>query len=378
MSPESAGRILLVDDEQAIRAICGRVLSRKGYQVETAGNGSDAIAMLRQHDYDLVITDISMPGDVDGTKVVEEMKRLRSLANVIVMTAFPALETAVPTLKNGAIDYLIKPFDQNTLERVVEGCLDRRRLNDELSLEKQMHQELKAAYAQLQELSQMKEAFMARMNHELRIPLTPALLAVDLLDKSTTDPQAKSLCELAKKRLHQMQSLIEDLLLFSEIRKRKDVTNTATIPLKKMLTTLVEQFCCEWHDQSIKVMVSVAPDCGEVQGVPSLMEAAMRHLFLNAVRFNRKSGTIQIEARRQDHQVEISFSDSGVGIPEDKWNAIFDSFYQVADYLTREVGGVGLGLAIVKQIAQMHGGNVAVTSRPGEGSTFTLVLPDAA
>ena len=105
------------------------------------------------------------------------------------------------------------------------------------------------------------------------------------------------------------------------------------------------------------------------------METAFKHLLLNAIQFSPRESAVRIEVRNARDGCRISFTDQGIGIPQDKLSAVFDSFYQVADYLTREVGGLGLGLAIVRRIVETHGGTIQVSSRQGEGSTFTMVFP---
>ena len=107
---------------------------------------------------------------------------------------------------------------------------------------------------------------------------------------------------------------------------------------------------------------------------PDLIETVYKNLFLNAIQFNRKDGTILVQAQKVGSYVHVSFADTGIGIPEDKTPRLFDSFYQVANCLTREVGGMGLGLALVKRIAELHGGSVRVESRMEQGSVFTLAL----
>ncbi|OGS01109.1 MAG: hypothetical protein A2V88_09125 [Elusimicrobia bacterium RBG_16_66_12] len=101
----------------------------------------------------------------------------------------------------------------------------------------------------------------------------------------------------------------------------------------------------------------------------------MRHLLSNALRFNRPGGRVRIGLEFSAREAVLTVADDGEGIPAAALSRIFDPYYQAADFLTRRVGGLGLGLAIVRRIFEGHGGGVGVTSRPGEGSTFTAVLP---
>ncbi len=368
-------RILIVDDEASVREFCRRALSAFSLEMQTASNGTEAFTQCKAGTFDVVITDLVMPGGIDGRALLEEIKRLSPVTDVIIMTAFPALESAIPTLKQGAYDYLTKPLDMDLLRSVLARCLEKRRLSEELQREKALRRELEAAYAELKDMEQIKEAFLARINHELRAPLAPAFLAVDLLCRVVKDPKALDLCSLLQQRLNDMQNLVESLLLFSELRKHDFAFMKTPVHLKDLLTALIDRFRTEWLDRQISIELQVDPDAEMLSADPELMETALKQLLLNAIRFNRKGGGVAIQARRKGSQVEILFEDTGIGIPENKISNALSGFYQVAHYLTREMGGLGLGLALVKRIVDVLGGSIHVESREGQGSRFTLALP---
>src|SRR5882724_12667164 len=115
-------RILVVDDEATVRTICSRVLTPLGYRIETAENGDAALVRFEHEPFDLVITDYRMPGVLNGLGLCQAVKRRNPDTFVIVMTAFPAVDSAVETMRAGGMDYLIKPFDQAELIRRVRSC----------------------------------------------------------------------------------------------------------------------------------------------------------------------------------------------------------------------------------------------------------------
>ncbi len=371
--------ILVVDDEAMIRTTCQRSLSRLGYRVDIAPNAEEALRRAHEEPYEVVITDISMPGAMDGKGLVEAVRRKSPGTDIVVMTGYPSLDSAIPVMKQGAVDYLIKPFDAYALQQTVERCCERRRLKDELNQERKLREELQAAYAELEELSRTKEAFVSRLNHELRIPLTPALLAVDILSQQTKDPQTLQLCALTRKRLTQLQGLIDNLLMFGDLKDKALDIPWTRISLRRLWSRLVEQGAAEWHERNIHLFLDFPREATLVRGIPGLIEVAFKQLLQNAVLFNRNGGTVTVASRfiSQIKQVAISVTDTGIGIPKRETEKVFDSFYQVAHYLTREVGGVGLGLALVKRIAEKHGGRVSVHSVSRRGSTFTIYLPAA-
>jgi len=115
-------RILVVDDEEPVRTICMRMLTPLGYTVETAVNGEQALSRFDKEAFDLVITDYRMPGDINGLALGRAVRERSPHTQIILMTAFPAVDTAVETLRMGALDYLIKPFDQTELIHRVQAC----------------------------------------------------------------------------------------------------------------------------------------------------------------------------------------------------------------------------------------------------------------
>jgi signal transduction histidine kinase len=369
-------RILVVDDEPAIREACRRTLKELCGRVKTAATGEEAASLLRTETYDVVLTDLIMPGLFDGRGLLEEIKRRSPGTDVIVMTGFPALETAIPTLKSGACDYLIKPFEMGALRAAVTHCFVKRRLSEELNREKRLRQELEAAYAQLQDMERLKEAFIARVNHELRIPLTPLFMALDQLRVTIPDPKSRALCRLLEERARRLQEVIENVLLFTDLRDRGFRGSMKKLNARALLTGVIEPYRALWEEKHLTVQVQWEPEAEILTLDPGLMETVYKNLFLNAIHFNQKEGKIKIRGRRVRDHAEISFSDTGIGIPADKLSQIFDSFYQVADYLTREVGGIGLGLTLVRRIVELHGGSVRIESRLGEGSVFTLIFPE--
>jgi DNA-binding NtrC family response regulator len=132
MSDEPArARLLVVDDEQTQREMLGKILGRAGFAVETASDGNQALALLRQQTFDLLLTDQRMPG-MDGLELLEQVQRLDTRLPVVLMTAYGTVSTAVEAMKRGAADYLTKPFERDELLLVVDKAIRQRQLEDEV------------------------------------------------------------------------------------------------------------------------------------------------------------------------------------------------------------------------------------------------------
>lgn len=371
------GRVLIVDDEGGIREICARTLGGMGFEVSSAPNGEAALGRLEAQRFDFVLTDISMPESINGEQLTSEIKHRWPSTDVVIMTAYPGLESAILTLKNGAYDYLIKPFSPELLRAVAARCFEKRSLRAELDQEKLMRRELSAAYAELQKVERLKEAILSRVSHELRTPLFSAGMALETLEARRGNGCQDSELGILKSSLAQLRATIDDLILHAGLSRPDAALKKSPVDLPRIIDGVVERYKALWQERQIQIDVRwenpPKPFCAD----EGLLAEAFKHLFLNAVHFNKKGGRVSIRGREEARCVLISFEDTGVGISEEALPRVFDAFYQAAEYLTREVGGLGLGLAIVRKIAEAHGGSILVESAPGRGSVFTMRLSAA-
>lgn len=150
-------KILVVDDEEGLRDICERKLRRAGHEVRCCVSGEEALPVLGEG-WDLVLTDIVMPGKVDGNELLRRVRR-QGRADVMLMTAQPALDSAVRAVKDGAYDYLIKPFDLDSMIGAVNRCAEKRSLSRELAREKALRSKLAEAFQELSRMNKVRETF---------------------------------------------------------------------------------------------------------------------------------------------------------------------------------------------------------------------------
>ncbi|MFA5138249.1 MAG: adenylate/guanylate cyclase domain-containing protein [Elusimicrobiota bacterium] len=150
-------KILIVDDDPRLRQICRRFLSTAGHEITEAAAGEEAAGRLSE-DFDIVLTDLGMPGPIGGNELTRRV-RSGSSSDVIIMTGNPELETTIQALKDGAYDYLIKPFSEETLRHAISRCLDKRSLSKELAREKALRTELDRAYTELSTMDRVRDTF---------------------------------------------------------------------------------------------------------------------------------------------------------------------------------------------------------------------------
>ncbi|HNW43292.1 MAG TPA: response regulator [Elusimicrobiales bacterium] len=371
--------VLVVDDNEDMLDLCLRILGGICDSVEGAGSSAAARAAFRSRKFDLLLTDINIDAGGDGVALASEIRTLSPSTRVIIMTADPTLETAIGGLKSGAMEYIVKPFSPEYLESVVRNTFERSRLFSELEREKALKAELETAYAQLKNSENVKDAFLARINHELRTPLAVALTSIELLGPELKGTRAEELWQRADGALKNLRLAIEELLLFSELLKERPELKKKPADLLALLEESARSLAFLYQDMGVSLSVSTEGEPYPVTADAALLTAAFKQLLANAVKFNARGGSVAVKAAYLPDKAVFRFTDTGRGVNDETMPKLFDGFFQAADYLTRNVGGIGLGLAIVKQIMEAHGGAVKAQRNPaGPGMVFTVSLPRGA
>ncbi|HWU40920.1 MAG TPA: ATP-binding protein [Candidatus Acidoferrum sp.] len=254
-----------------------------------------------------------------------------------------------------------------------------------------LYEDLRKAYAELKQVDAMKSNFLANISHELRTPLAPIIGYVEMLLSGRPGPltdRQRSHLSVVEQAVHRLQGLIEDLLAFVQMDQGDLGIESRPFSLAPLLEERAGLIATRATEKGLALDVAVPADLPKVVIDPQQMARAVMLLLDNAVKFTPSGGRITLSAKVHvgpddapagwdDGYVEVSLSDTGIGIPPDKIPRIFDKFYQVDASATRSYGGTGLGLALVKQIMDAHGTRVAVESTPDVGSTFRFCLPIA-
>ncbi len=247
---------------------------------------------------------------------------------------------------------------------------ERRRAEEKL---KRAYEKLQRINEELRTLDEMKANIIANVSHELRTPITIAKGAIELAMEERDHNKRRELLRMAMNALMRQNFIVEDLLQAARLERGE-------MRLEKVnMHTIIDRIAGEFEPVVMKHGLEMRKEVEDVFACADrkLLGHVLRNLINNAIKFNRRGGKVTIEARRKDGEVEVCISDTGIGIPEDKLDKIFERFYQVDASPTRRYGGTGMGLAIVKEIVEAHGGRVTVKSRPGEGSRFCFTLPAA-
>jgi len=234
---------------------------------------------------------------------------------------------------------------------------------------------------QLRRLENIRRDFVSNVSHELKTPITSIKGFVETLRDGALDDrtQAERFLVIIARHAERLHAIIEDLLALSRLEQGSD---SYEIPRSETsLTDVIQAAILDCAARADVQHVTVIPTCAaELRAAVNapLLEQALVNLLDNAITYSNPDSRVWVHVRQEDAMLIIDVRDQGVGIPYDHLDRIFERFYRVDKARSRERGGTGLGLAIVKHIAQVHGGQVSVTSTVGQGSTFTLRIPQHA
>jgi two-component system phosphate regulon sensor histidine kinase PhoR len=229
----------------------------------------------------------------------------------------------------------------------------------------------------LRELETMRRDFVANASHELKTPVTAIKGFAETLAEGALEPeQARRFTKTIARQADQLGALVDDLLELTRLEHARDrgALDRQEVALAGIVWSAVELCADEALQKDIKLTVR-CPEGLLVQVDPMLWQRAIVNLIDNAVKYSGGHTEVVIQAERDAKETRVFVSDQGCGIPAEHLARIFERFYRVDKSRSRKLGGTGLGLSIVKHVAQSHGGDVTVTSTPGQGSTFILHLP---
>lgn len=242
-------------------------------------------------------------------------------------------------------------------------------------------QELIVARKQAERARQMKEQFAANISHELRTPLNLILgfgkimyTSPEVYGEMSWPPTLRHDIYQVFRNSQHLSELIDDILDLSHFEMAGYTLKRETVSMTHFLRESAEIMTNLFRNSPVSLQTNIPDDLPELEIDSTRIRQVLINLVTNAYR-HTASGFIQIEARQHLHAIEISVHDTGVGIPADKLEHIFDQFYQVDASLSRTHGGVGIGLTLSKQFVESHGGRISAQSEVGVGSTFCFTLP---
>lgn len=362
--------ILIVDDEPAIRMGLASTLGQHGYNVVTAIDGIEGLLKAKQTLPDLILSDVMMP-DLNGFEMRKVMSAEPQLASIpfIFLTARSASGDKVTGIRNGADDYVTKPFETEELLARIEAVLRR------VQAERERGREQALQVAQ-KEMENLRTEILRNFSHELRTPLGNVMMSLDMVvnHKFDTPEEQSDFLRIAYSSADRLEALVTDIILLSELDQNKintmhqviDVNYHILMPIKKRLSRYESKEIQFVHDISVTTPIR-APRREFTQ--------ALVHLLDNAFRFSPERGKVGLIIQsRETGGVSITVADQGKGIPLELREKVFERYYQASSGDSRAYEGLGVGLTIARAVISRLGGSVEIVDSE-EGCCVMATLP---
>jgi signal transduction histidine kinase len=352
--------VLIIDDEPSIRDGCRQALEKSGYAVLDAGEGDEGIKIARDAKPDIALIDLKMPG-ISGMEIIEILSRDVPDTVLVMITGYATIVSAVEAIQKGTYDYLPKPFSPDQLRAVVRRAVE--------------HRNLKIETRRLrEEKERMEKSFITFVSHEMRSPLVVILQYIEALKAVAGDRLDRDMTEIIERcgaRIQSLETLVEHWLDISRIGEGSFVWKKEPLDLRQLIGRSTEEMAPICKGKGIQLKTDLPDQLPEILGDQESLLQVFTNIIGNAAKYTPENGGITLTAGSDDYYVTVSISDTGTGIPADKLPFIFEPFYRVKGKEERQRGS-GLGLTFCKRIMELHGGEIAVVSTEGQGSTFLL------
>jgi two-component system sensor histidine kinase HydH len=367
--PPRLPRVLVVDDNQTLVENLTEILEDAGYSVRGYNTCADALEGAAEG-FDVALVDLKLP-DGDGTALAPRLKDAAPDGEVVLLTGFATLESAVAAVRAGACAYLVKPCATQELLVTVEQAMRQVRLHQEkreLARRAQMHEKLAAV-----------GTMTAGLSHEIRNPLNAAALQLTVLErrisKLASDVQGplNEPLHLVRDEIRRLDHILEDFLQFA--RPREFVAKEVDVHV--VLAKVMDLLEGEIERRGLRLVRDLQP-VPPVAGDEERLRQVVMNLALNAIDACPRAGSVRVSCGVEEpadgverRAVAIHVDDTGPGVPNDVRDRIFEPFF------TTKASGSGLGLSIVHAIVTQHGGTILIDDAPDGGARFTLRLPTA-
>lgn len=384
MLAHTLDKILIVDDEPELGHVLKLYLDGEGYAPSLVSDGSTALDMiLSEEECSVVLLDISIPG-MDGVTVLKRLRNAGSDTAVIMMSRHGSEDLAVECMRNGADDYISKPFALKEILQRIEQAREHRRKR-----------------AEKRQLQQEREDFIVMLSHDMKNPLTAVIGSIDIIREGclgAINGEQKEYLQSAIDSCNEVVLMIDNLLDTRKFEAGKIRMAVQQYNAQELISRVADQFARPARHDGIELSAELEPGTSMISVDKNAFTRVLGNLLVNALKFTPEGGRITVSCRcisgdealalqlpdyvtpppdfvKSGCFVRLAVRDTGNGIPQDQLERIFDRYTQFNRKTERERGGAGLGLTYCKLAIESFHGMIWAECKNGQGSEFVILLP---
>lgn len=353
--------ILIVDDVPKNIQLVAKILKNAGYSLYFSQSGENALKQLEEHEFDLILLDIMMPG-MDGIEVCSKIKQNPEHESlpVIFLTAKTDDISVAKGFEVGGVDYVTKPFNPSELASRVK-----------------IHLQLRAHEKELIELNKTKDTLLSIISHDLKTPFFNIMGLGELLISNFDEYDDAMKRELITNMVDAARSshnLLDNLLGWIRMQTGKISYTPDNVNVQKAVDSIVQLFYQQYKNKEIKIR-SLVDDGLMVFADTNMLDTILRNLLSNAIKYTSHKGEIIIDAVEETQYLTIRVKDNGIGIAPENVAKLFSVSRLDSTPGTEDEPGSGYGLMITRDFVEMNKGHITVQSELNKGTTFSVKLP---
>jgi len=350
--------VLVVDDDDGLRAGLAIGLKRDGYAVQVAGDALDAIEKLAETNFDLILLDLHLPGTIDGLSLLNKIRAERSALNLPIIIISGSADSAniITALRDGANDYVVKPFDASTVRARVRTQITLKALKD------------------------VNDHFLRTASHDLKKPI---MLMLDVAGQVRAAAAAgtpmsiddQSALDLLIDTGKYMQQIISELLDIGAIRSGRIHLQKLPTDFGAIVRQAVAHNSGYAHGKSIELTLKFSPGMPHIQADELRLLQVLDNLIGNAIKFSPMGTMTSVSTFAEGEYVVCEVCDQGPGLSEQDSSLLFQPYHTLSNKPTGKEQSTGLGLAICKELVELHEGEIGFRNNPSKGATFWIHIP---